>query len=85
MPVAAADPKPNPGAAAEAVRRLLQDGDDAPAANVTAGQSLAGGQSDLSCVGCSGYDTRTQVASHPCLPVRLNKYGSVSARASQAA
>jgi len=47
-------------------RRLLQD-DAAPAGNVSAGdtQSLAAGASDLSCVGCSGYDTRTQVCYLP--------------------
>ncbi len=48
-------------------RRLLQDDAAAPAGNVSAGdtQSLAAGASDLSCVGCSGYDTRTQVCYLP--------------------
>jgi hypothetical protein len=54
-------------------RRLLQDDAAAPAGNVSAGdtQSLAAGASDLSCVGCSGYDTRTQVCYLPCMEVLL--------------
>ena len=56
-------PKDDPSAAA---RQLLQDNGaaaapDAPATNITSGASYAAGNSDLSCVGCSGYDTRTQV------------------------
>ena len=61
-------PKEDPRSAAQAARQLLQDdgaaaAPDAPATNITGGASYAAGNSDLSCVGCSGYDTRTQVLS----------------------
>ncbi|KAK9839188.1 hypothetical protein WJX81_000049 [Elliptochloris bilobata] len=39
-----------------------------PSTNVTAGEAYASGESDLSCVGCSGYDTRTQVADASAFP-----------------
>lgn len=59
-------PKEDPSSAAQGARQLLQDdgaaaAPDAPATNITGGASYAAGNSDLSCVGCSGYDTRTQV------------------------
>ena len=58
-------PVDTPSSAAQAARQLLQDDSAAaapavPATNITGGVSYAG-SSDLSCVGCSGYDTRTQV------------------------
>ena len=57
---------PSPKEDLQAARQLLQDdtaaaAPDAPATNITGGASYAAGNSDLSCVGCSGYDTRTQV------------------------